>query len=246
MIIDMNEIRNQDHESKCKSAVSKCKYIHRIITALRYYQLLNKTNQNNEYNGQIVFSDFLSEQYKYYMDDLIHLKVCHDKDLKEIYDSILAKSQNRPCDINKCIFIDRHCEIRDGKNGDIDQHKNKIEPLSSLHIQIWDSVHYYLCHLFDVGLRELSEYKADNDHNNVDSKSNDKWGITDKSMNRRGKEMKRRRAKLGRFFGRFDNTNNKFTIQSVIKSSSVISGPLSPNSEQQGMKYERFICLDII
>ena len=233
--IDFNIFENKEineHNNKCKSAVSECKSIHRILTALQYYQMLNKNSQTDNNNGQTIFSNFLSEEYKHYLDDIIHLKACHPKDLEEIHQLLLKQSKHKQCDINKCILIDRHCQIDDGINGDIYAHKNKIEAISSLHIQIWDSVHYYLVHLFEVGLRDRKYEKSDEDEKKEDDNDNDdKWGITDNSMNKRGKEIEITRKKLKRFFARFTKESNKFTIKSVINSS------ISPSkdSEDQSM-----------
>ena len=149
MGIDFGVFQNKD--SKCKSMV-ECKSIHRIITGLLYYQTLTNKDNYNHYGKQI-FSDFLCSLYPHYLNDIIHLNIFHfnDNDLEEINNIILNQAQYSPCNINKCMFIDRHLNILDGLNGDINSHKNFIEPLSSFHIQIWDQIHYYLIHIFEIG-----------------------------------------------------------------------------------------------
>ena len=77
-----------------------------------------------DYTGQRIFSDFLSEQYQHYLDDIIHLKVIHEQELEEIHDLLLTKPYYKPCDINQSIFLDRHFQIEDGLNGDITGHRN--------------------------------------------------------------------------------------------------------------------------
>ena len=68
--------------------------------------------------------------------EFIHLNIKHtnDNDLEEINNKILNQPQYKKCNVIECIFIDRHCNINDGLNGDIDSHKNFVEPLTSFHI----------------------------------------------------------------------------------------------------------------
>ena len=61
----------------------------------------------------------------------------------------------KQCDINSCILSDRHCKgNRTNDNGkDDDDNNNKMDPMFLFYQSIYDSVHYYLFHLFDLGLR---------------------------------------------------------------------------------------------
>ena len=205
-----------ESNTECQS-VSECKSIHRIITALTYYQILNKTNNNAQHHGQSIFTDFLLQQYQNYLNDIIHLRTKHKNELEEIQDILLTHPQYKPCNIKECIFIDRHCGIDDGLNGDINGHIDKLEPISSVHIQIWDSVHYNLVHSFQLGIRKRKgeENKHNQDEIKDNLESDDIWNIRDNYMNKQSKEIKRNRSKFGRFYGRYNNKTNKFTIHSV-------------------------------
>ena len=55
-----------------------------------------------------------------------------------------------------------------------------MEPLSVLHLQIWDSVHFYLIHLFEIGLRDRSQIDLKN--NDEQKYDNDKWIAIDHEM----------------------------------------------------------------
>ena len=60
---------------KCKSSISGCKCIQRVIAGLLYYQIINKSSKDNDnHNGQTIFEDFLFESYQHYLDDIIHVK----------------------------------------------------------------------------------------------------------------------------------------------------------------------------
>ena len=41
-----------------------------------------------------------------------------------------------------------------GLNIDVNSHKTFVELLSSFHIHIWDQIHHYLIHVFEIGLRK--------------------------------------------------------------------------------------------
>ena len=60
---------------------------------------------------------------------------------------------------------------------------------------------------------------------------NDKWGINDVLMNKQNKIILKNRKKFDRFFGRFRNESNKFTIQSVGKSQTNSSSTDTDNHE---------------
>ena len=109
--------------TKCDS-ISECASIQRIISGLLYYQTLtNQDNNNDNHYGKHIFSDCLCELYPHYLDDIIHLSIKHCDDLEEINNILLNHSQYKKCNIKKCIFSHRHCNILDGLNGDINLHK---------------------------------------------------------------------------------------------------------------------------
>ena len=53
-------------------------------------------------------------------------------------------SQYKKCNINKCICIVGYCDMSE-------------VPLSLFYVQIWDSIHYYSIHIFEIGLRKYDD-----------------------------------------------------------------------------------------
>jgi len=220
-------------DTHCTS-VSKCKCIHRVIAGLLYYQLLNKTtntinNNDDNKHGQIIFSDFLYEIYKHYLDDIIHLTTHHALDLEEINNLLLRQADYKPCDINNCVFTDRHCKIND-KIKCKSESTNSVLPI---HQQIWDNIHYFLVHIFEIGLRQKQCDLKNDDHdtkNDDDDKTNN-WGYLDKNFKSQRLMIESKRKRFNnRFYGRFQKETNKFTIAATKKTDFIAPPSSSPTN----------------
>ena len=157
--MDLSILLDKDINDKC-TAIHECKSVQRVITALLYYQTLNSTKNENS-NAQSIFTQLLLEAYPHYLDDIAHLITKHDSDLEKIHKILTEKAEFVMCKVDACLLSDRHCEISDGKNGNINGNKNDL--LSAFHEQTWDNIHFYLVHLFDVGLRQRETHSTDTD-----------------------------------------------------------------------------------
>eukprot|EP01084_Bolivina_argentea_P281354 481375_1 len=115
--IDFKIFLNQQVNHYHKCSIQSCKSVERIITALMYYQALNNTKIANN-NGNSIFSQFLQETYKCYLNDINHLIIIHAKDLELINKLLLHKSHSIACNVGiiNCLLSVRHCQINDGKN----------------------------------------------------------------------------------------------------------------------------------
>eukprot|EP01084_Bolivina_argentea_P245219 410607_1 len=136
--IDFNKFLNQQINNDHQCSVRNCKSVERIITALIYYQALNNTKKANT-NGNAIFSQFLQDTYTHYLDDINHIIIKHDKDLELVNKLLLQKSHSITCSVDKCLLSDRHCQINDGKNGNININKTETDPLSQFHQNTFDN-----------------------------------------------------------------------------------------------------------
>eukprot|EP01084_Bolivina_argentea_P222838 377145_1 len=206
-----NTFVNVDTNDDIRCTVHKCKSVARIFTGLTYYQT----------NGQATFSEFLLKIYKNYLNDINHIITIHDKELEIINESLLRQSHYIPCDVDKCLLSDRHCQINDGKNGNVYANKKKMDPISQFHQETWDNVHFYLIHLFELGMRQRNEDKQEEEESKEEKKEDndniidDKWGCFDKQFKKQGKMIQSTRQKFPRISGRFQPTSNKFTIETL-------------------------------
>ena len=84
------------------------------------------------------------------MDDYIHLINKHQSDLESIQDDLITNYNLNKCQIKKCNFTQRHHRIiSDGVDNVNNDNLKEINFIS----EIIDSLHYYICHIFDAGLR---------------------------------------------------------------------------------------------
>ena len=70
---------------------------------------ITNNNKDHVYNRQEIFSNFLSQQYVHYLDDIIHFNTKHQNDLEIIHDQILLKHKYyKLCHIDSCIATNTH------------------------------------------------------------------------------------------------------------------------------------------
>ena len=171
------------------------------------------------------------------MDDIIHLHKKHEFDLEKIHDLLLQNDKYERCDINNCLITDRHCDINDGKNGNIEVYnENNMDPLHVFHSQIWDSTHFYIAHLFELGIRERAGDKnGDSKDNEDECDEKDEWNITDHEMNRRWRRIQNKRNQIPRVYNaRFKSESNKFIIKHLTDSKAQSSSTTKAHSEELG------------
>eukprot|EP01084_Bolivina_argentea_P314482 544709_1 len=150
--IDMDTFK-QSNDGKCDEKSDDpsqtCNVIKRLITGLQYYTLLDV---QNEPDNKDEFNNFICDIYHTFLDDYIHLINIHGYKLENINKSLLRK-QVKACDVKKCIFTGRH------------EGTNDTEKISDFVLYFYentmDSLHFYLFHLFDVGLRVSKSHNDD-------------------------------------------------------------------------------------
>ncbi len=126
-----------------------CDVVKRLIYGLQYYMSLDVKNKQED---QDEFNNFVCNVYHTFLDDYIHLINVHADTLENINKSLLSSKKFKICDIKKCVFTGRHA----GTNN-----KNVNEKISDFVLHFYtnamDTLHFYLFHLFDVGLRVSSK-----------------------------------------------------------------------------------------
>ena len=168
-----------------------CVYIHRIITGLKYYlsldELTNSVNQKQ-------LSQYCSEEYCSLLNDYIHVMRDHSDDLDEIY-AFMSEDCNLHCNVNECALLRRH-----HRNRQI-THSACEDSLFMFYQDIFDSLHCYLLHSFDMGLRIKKQ--------TVNTLGDMKCG--ENSFDHHKQELKSTDAELAEDM-RFKK-NNKFTLK---------------------------------
>ncbi len=199
----MQKFRSNEECDACQrqSIVKNCASVDRIISALKYYTLLNA---KNSYEGQSTFISFLQTIYNNYLNDIIHLTTTHAQDLENINKSLRTHYGLKECDLKSCVLSDRH--RHDGNiNIDPDQ-----DPMFLFYQSTFDAMHHYLFHLFDLGLRSPSN--GDDNAQQIEQEQHVPLYF-DAVFSRKIKCIQSKRKRLNYFFNRFDVENSKFVMQ---------------------------------
>ena len=188
---------NGDEDIECLLGI-KCLSIKRIIAALKYYQLFDIINNENDRD---IFNDFINDIYgDDVINDYIRIINNHKYGLQEINEWIINNKLLNLCDIKKCQFGLRHFD--DDNNED-----NKLDPILTFFKETFDSLHFYLLHLFECGMRTKKEIKENKEN---DDQYADDDEFVDKMFLRIHQNINQRKH-LTKIFNRFKN-NKKFNI----------------------------------
>ena len=184
--------------SNCNDYKS-CIAINRLLCALRYYQSL-KLHSNQ--NDQEIFTNFTKQVYKHplLIEDLHHFIKKHDKQLNNIIHYVINTGLCKECDIDSCKYSSRHYRVKTDDNN-----SDNIDPNLRLYGDSLDSFHFYLFHLYQVGLRCI-EYKEDD---YVDDRKEDK--LYDAQFARIQKVISSTRGSSDRF--KRVSPGNKFNLK---------------------------------
>eukprot|EP01084_Bolivina_argentea_P238634 400903_1 len=146
-----------DIDDKCDTEsddpFEECNVVKRLICGLQYYSSLNVVNDKND---QDKFNKFICNVYHTFLDDYTHLINIHAHKLENIHKSLLLSNKFEICDIRKCAFTGRH----EGMNDQNDKEK-RADFVLHFYENTMDSLHFYLFHLFDVGLRVSKSHNDD-------------------------------------------------------------------------------------
>eukprot|EP01084_Bolivina_argentea_P038061 70380_1 len=133
-------------EEKCHT-IEDCTAIKRLTCGLQYYSILDimKNTQHQD-----MLKDFFSNIYKNMFNDLIHLTCNHTEHLYEIKKMLIHKKSFSPCEISRCDFTLRHNESFENDES------NVLDQTINLYKETMDSLHFYVFHLYDCGLRTVA------------------------------------------------------------------------------------------
>lgn len=194
--------------NKTPNIIDGCGYLKRLITATIFYEKLDIINNQKD---RQMFNNFILNIYQdQFLNDYNHLIKNHQYDLEEIYKQIHTHYKiHIHCNhIKNCRKSFRHnqrqyTEIEEQSNSDdIDS-----DDLLQFYALTMDSLHFYLFHLYDVGLRVMSN----NNQQDEETKSD---GLIDHNFSRIHNTIQDRRKTADTYFNRFEKAtiNKKFDL----------------------------------
>eukprot|EP01083_Nonionella_stella_P183460 663099_1 len=178
---DINQILEQIEEQSSSESITSCTLSHtectgnntdtcpsvnQVINALLLYQTLDL--DNTQHQQQLI--QYCNETNTRILDDYIHLVTKHSHQVSDIYDLISIRT-NVPCNLAKCSSAIRHHRDRDKPT------PNDVDTQVMFWMDVMDSCHCYLSHLYDLGLRininsAPSTIDRDMDHTDPDYDTN--------------------------------------------------------------------------
>ena len=155
-MVDSNEHDQYQCHEGTTNPLQDCPSIQRLISLLEMYEDLDVIN-NNEDQNMFVRQMNDTRECKYFLDDYIHLISDHSHQLETICVSL------DPCnDIARCVSTSRNYQTDNMEEMKLYTEEDDDDEVLNFYINTMDSLHFYLYHLFDVGLRMQSDKKHPN------------------------------------------------------------------------------------
>eukprot|EP01084_Bolivina_argentea_P170121 294799_1 len=208
--INIKLFKTETKMSKCilsEPYVKNCEHLERLFEILRFYSKLDVINNENDAADFIYFCSCI-----YGVDilnDYIHLINVHTDNLQQINECLVKHYGDfAQCDFKQCVsngISNRHYNrTQFNKNNKQNRNQDDDQSLLNFFIEITDSLHFYLLHLEDMGLRTFKSYSDDKKINN-----DEKMSLIDYQFEMMSKKIKEQRQKYG-YFDRFNSS--KFNI----------------------------------
>ena len=193
--------------SSCTDTHKRCIIIQRLVICLQYFANCNNTGMHQ------IFNDFMDKTYKHKVyDDYYHLTKYHQHELESIMQSAIESRRFIKCDLSICNFANRHFRVKSDKSVAINHENQKY---CDIYTQTMDSLHYYLFHLTETGMRPAHASMIQSNIDPQEEKENPSSSQHfDSSFQRVCNAINRCRDKTNRFTR---ITGNKFNI-SVVES----------------------------
>ena len=196
--------------SKSTAITDRCSHLKRLCVASRYYDALS-TGKVGEEMRKRAFIEFNEEVYHSLIDDVGHLLSAHSDDVMAVHREWVEEYGFPNCSVSECAKTDRHYlrGHRERKKASSSDHEQ--DALYSFYEALFDRVHNFVAHLFDIGLRVdtaslIDEMGRDQKEDVLDGLTVDALFAAERDQIR----MKRKECKLD--LDRLDAENNKFTI----------------------------------
>ena len=235
--ITMNSaIFKNSHSTECRRPFDGqlltecCHSLLRLCEAFRYIEALNISLKLSDEQRRSRLIEFCDDIYISLIDDTAHLIQRHSNDIKQVHEEWTAKYGLPKCTVSQCTKSARHYErerLKSSSNSNPKpipmQNSNENDAIYDFYESIFDRIHNFVAHLYELGLRvDASSLNLSQESNDeklekvVDSK-----GVSmDKVFAAERQHIKSLRKALGNAvngfnpsFERMKNENNKFMIQ---------------------------------
>ena len=205
----------------------RCSYTFRLCTALRYFEVI-KSSEMDENEKMRLFVEFNEKIYRYILDDTTHFIENHENDIIQVHKEWTEMYGLPKCSIKNCAPTARHYgRGRGGDNTATPRTRSQRwsrarrsiiddqDTMYSFYESLYDRVHHYVFHLFEVGLR-VDTSSLHLDLSEDDDEIMDSEGVTmDRRFAAERDWVKLQKQRNLDSTTRFVDIKNKFTIQTT-------------------------------
>ena len=207
--IDLSVFNNDQQPDEYCHDFKTCISIKRLLSALTYYSALKvvKTQSNQD-----IFIHFMKEIYtKQILDDYHHLNKSHDKDLENIMEYAKSTGNIKECDLKSCHYANRRYRVNEQSLKVVN---NTDDNELYFYIDIMDSLHFHLLHLYDSNLRISKKNAINHDYNDDEKDEKRDTEYFDAEFSQKQQLISKRRTASARFERINSNKSSKFTMKS--------------------------------
>eukprot|EP01084_Bolivina_argentea_P221203 374706_1 len=184
------------------SLIDNCECLRRLSVAMKYFRLVIDDDENKE-----TVIRFCQNVYKNknLLHDYYHVIKQHNDDLTQIHTELITNYEFDSCSINQCHNVKRYYVKKV-----LEETVKENDEMYQFYVDLFDQLHYFIYHLYDVGLRvEIMENKQQHaDHDEEISLSDDSDQILRETIN-----IIQQKRKVNTYdVNRFSIEHNKFTM----------------------------------
>ena len=205
--MDLNVFKDQTTASCDNGDFKHCISISRLCLTIRYYQSLKIFKKEPRQESDI-FTAFMVHIYQHQvLDDYHHLIKNHADDIQDIYKYFINEKGVKKCNGINCEFATRHHRILQQQQQQ-SQQKRALSAKTMFYREIIDSLHVYLFHLYQYGLR--SDVTKPQKQQNVDAED-EKDQYFDSQFMKMKKYINNTQS-MTKSFSRYNPNSYRFTM----------------------------------
>jgi len=213
---DLKIIHEPTNECNCFSddipMTEQCSNTTRLCTALMFFHTIHHTaTLSDEEERKHRFIEYNETIYKSIIDDTTHFIQEHEGDINRVYTEWTQQYGLLKCSVSECPQIKRHYDYGNDRR----RRKKGDNELYYFYESLFDRIHFYVFHLFDVGLRVNAEGNEEEMNLNLDGVTVDTVFAAERD------HIISQRKKCNLHFGRFNENNNKFLLKITDKDPTV-------------------------
>ena len=195
--------------AKSQIIIGNCECLVRIIHAWKHYQSLRK-HMDDEATQCIALGMYFDEDYKHeqFLNDYNHIISTHSNHLEDIY------QQLDKCVLSECSMTRRdilNISANESKDNNENDETNDTNPKLSFLMDLLNTIHYWLYHQFDIGMR-VNGNVLNNECNDPFDEYKHRDGYFDKKLARIRQCIKQRRISSN-FNGNRSRQTEKYALK---------------------------------